>query len=218
MNIAIIGSNRGIGLALTEHYSKEHQVYAFCRKSSSELVALKAQVIEGCDVCSKEALDQSAQKVKGVEFDLFLHVSGIMRDESYDSLNPETIQEQFMANSIAPLLSVKAFENNLKKGSKVGLLTSRMGSIADNDSGGRYGYRMSKAAVNAGGKSLSIDLKDRGISVFLIHPGFVKTDMTGGQGLLTTQESAQGIAKVMASHGIEATGSFYHSSGEVLPW
>ncbi len=222
MKIAIIGSNRGIGLALTKHYSKDHEVYAFCRSKSPELSELSTnknlKVLDGCDVNSFASLQDTAKKCSGVNFDIFIHVAGIWRTENFDSLNEQTIMEQLHTNALAPILCVKAFENSLGLGSKVGLVTSRMGSIADNDSGGRYGYRMSKAALNAGGKSLSIDLKDQGVAVFLLHPGFVQTDMTEGHGNLTTKESASGIAKIFEQHDISQSGSFFHVNGEELPW
>jgi len=220
MNIAIIGSNRGIGLALTKLYAQnaQNKIYAFCRQASPELSALEVEVIEGCDVGNADSLKDSAQKVKDLNFDLFIHVSGILYRESYEDINAKTIQEQLLINSLAPIQCVKAFDKNLGKGSKLGLVTSRMGSIQDNDSGGMYGYRMSKAALNAGGKSLALDLKDRGISVFLLHPGYVKTDMTGGKGNMTPEESAEGITNVLAKHDLSDSGTFWHANGEELPW
>jgi NAD(P)-dependent dehydrogenase (short-subunit alcohol dehydrogenase family) len=93
-----------------------------------------------------------------------------------------------------------------------------MGSIADNDSGGSYGYRMSKAALNAAGKSLSVDLKEEGHPVFLLHPGYVKTDMTNHTGYIDTNESAEGLYQVMKNKTLADTGTFWHTNGEPLPW
>ena len=222
MNVAIIGSNRGIGLALTQLYSKEHKVFAFCRKYSDELKKLETsgnvKIFEGCDVNSEYSVQNSARDLGTEQIDLFFHVSGILKSEDFETINPASIEEQFLTNSIAPLISVRAFKKNFKRGTKVGLLTSRMGSIADNDSGGMYGYRMSKAALNAGGKSLAVDLEPQSISVFLLHPGYVQTDMTGGSGHITTEESAAGLAKVMEVNNHDKTGKFFHSNGEELPW
>jgi NAD(P)-dependent dehydrogenase (short-subunit alcohol dehydrogenase family) len=124
----------------------------------------------------------------------------------------------FEVNSLGPLLTTLALVNNMGKGSKVGIITSRMGSIDDNGSGGSYGYRMSKAAVNATGKSLAIDLKPRGIAVAILHPGWVKTDMTGHRGLIDTTESVSGLIERMKELNLENTGSFWHTNGEQLPW
>ena len=124
----------------------------------------------------------------------------------------------FEVNSLGPLLITQALLGNLGEGSKVGIITSRMGSIADNDSGGSYGYRMSKAAVNAAGKSLAIDLKPRGIAVGILHPGWVRTDMTGRNGLIDANESAKGLLARMDELNLDNTGTFWHANGELLPW
>ena len=93
-----------------------------------------------------------------------------------------------------------------------------MGSIADNDSGGSYGYRMSKAALNAAGASLAIDLRPRGISVAILHPGYVRTEMTGNAGLIDADESVSGLLKRIDELTPDNSGSFWHSNGDVLPW
>lgn len=224
-NIAIIGANRGIGLALCKLYSQDHQVHAFCRKSNEELNALaeknSLQVYEGCDVTKYTDLPTASAKLKDSSIDIFLHVAGVWSDENFPfdlKKDVESLRYQFESNAIAPLMTVSAFLKKLKPQAQVGLLTSRMGSIEDNSSGARYGYRMSKAALNAGGKSLALELQKSGKSVFLIHPGFVQTDMTDGQGHLKPDESAEGIAKIFESKGIEDSGKFFHVSGEELPW
>ncbi|MEC9318776.1 MAG: SDR family oxidoreductase, partial [Pseudomonadota bacterium] len=108
--------------------------------------------------------------------------------------------------------------DNLEGGSKVALITSRMGSIGDNGSGSRYGYRMSKAALNAAGKSLAIDLKDKAIAVVLLHPGYVQTEMVGGRGDISPATAAERLMQRIDELTIETSGSFFHSNGEELPW
>ena len=130
----------------------------------------------------------------------------------------ESFKRMYEVNSLGPLLTTQTLLNNLSEGSKVGIITSRMGSVADNDSGGSYAYRMSKAAVNAAGKSLSIDLKSKGISVGILHPGYVRTDMTNHNGLMDTDESASGLLARMDELNLNNTGSFWHSNGDLLPW
>jgi NAD(P)-dependent dehydrogenase (short-subunit alcohol dehydrogenase family) len=103
-------------------------------------------------------------------------------------------------------------------GGKIANITSRMGSIADNDSGGRYGYRASKAAFNAIGKSLAEDLRGRNIAVAQLHPGWVQTRMVNFSGLITTEESAKGLVERIEALNMDNTGSFWHSNGEALPW
>ena len=113
---------------------------------------------------------------------------------------------------------VRAPLARLGEGARIGLVTSRMGSIGDNTSGGRYGYRMSKAALNMAGVSLAHDLRPRGVAVAILHPGFVRTDMTGGNGLIDPPESARGLADRLEELTLDNTGGFWHMSGEPLPW
>jgi NAD(P)-dependent dehydrogenase (short-subunit alcohol dehydrogenase family) len=121
-------------------------------------------------------------------------------------------------NAYAPLRVTEALLSNLQSGSKIANITSRMGSIADNDSGGRYGYRASKAALNAFGKSLAIDLKPKEIAVAQLHPGYVKTRMVGFGGLIDTAESVGGLVKLIDTLTLENSGLFWHTNGEELPW
>jgi len=144
--------------------------------------------------------------------------AGILRDESLGSINSSTIVEQFKVNALAPLEVVDLLHRNLTSGSRIALITSRMGSIADNDSGGRYGYRMSKAALNAAGMSLARDLINRNISVGIYHPGWVQTDMVAGSGHITADVAAQRLTSLILQQDITQTGVFKHSNGETLPW
>ncbi|MEO1185360.1 MAG: SDR family NAD(P)-dependent oxidoreductase, partial [Cyanobacteria bacterium J06636_27] len=123
----------------------------------------------------------------------------------------------FEVNAVGPLRLTKALLNNLKSGSKIIMMTSRMGSIDDNTSGGSYGYRMSKVALSMAGKSLSEDLKSKNIPVAILHPGLVQTRMTGFSGI-TTEESVKGLLARIDKLNMENTGTFWHSNGEILPW
>ncbi|BCE01203.1 SDR family NAD(P)-dependent oxidoreductase [Marinicellulosiphila megalodicopiae] len=147
--------------------------------------------------------------------------AGILRDETLGVLNVQSINDQFQTNSLAPLLVTESLLDSLMDQqtlSKVVFITSRMGSITDNTSGGRYGYRMSKVALNIGAKSMSVDLKDNNVAVAIIHPGLVGTDMIGGVGNLTPDEAAQSINERIDGLSLDNTGTFWHSNGEVLPW
>jgi NAD(P)-dependent dehydrogenase (short-subunit alcohol dehydrogenase family) len=123
-----------------------------------------------------------------------------------------------VVNALAPLQLVATLRPRLAAGAKIGLVTSRMGSIGDNSSGGYYGYRMSKAALNAAGMSLAHDLRGAGIAVFLLHPGYVRTDMTGGAGERSPDEAAAGLLQRMDALGLAQSGSFWHADGTPLPW
>ena len=169
------------------------------------------------DVTSDESVARLAGQLEGSRIDYLVNNAGILERTSLDDLDFDSMERQFRVNSIGPLRVTAALRPNLDAGSKVFVITSRMGSIDDNTSGGAYGYRMSKAAVNIVGKSLSVDLKEDGIAVFLLHPGWVATDMTGQTGI-EVQESAAGLVERMDALDMSDTGSFWHQEGYQLPW
>ena len=214
----ITGANRGIGLEICRQLSSRGDaVIAVCRKTSPELQSLDLRVIEGVDVGNAESVKSLASELNAEKLDWLINNAGILSVETLENLDIEAMTQQFRVNSLGPLQVTAALLPNLAKGSKVGVVTSRMGSIDDNTSGGYYGYRMSKAAVNMAGKSLSLDLEGRGIAVALLHPGMVSTDMTGGRGI-PVQESANGLIRRMDELDMSDTGSFWHAQGERLPW
>ncbi|OUE47050.1 short-chain dehydrogenase [Billgrantia desiderata SP1] len=217
--VLITGANRGIGLALARHYKKAGwRVYGVCRSTSPELDEVADRVIDGVDVTRTEDVARLAEALVGQRLDLLINNAGLLCDESLGSLDFDTIRQQMEVNAYAPLRVTEALLDNLGAGSKVANVTSRMGSIADNDSGGRYGYRASKAALNAFGKSLAMDLKPRGIAVAQLHPGYVQTRMVNFGGLITPEEAAAGIAARIEALTLENSGGFWHSNGEALPW
>jgi len=213
MHVVINGANRGVGLALCQvAKAKGHTVTALCRTSSESLRDLSVRVVEGVEAKNPPVLDDLES------IDWLILNAGIWRDESLDSLNFDTILEQFEVNSLWPLRVFQKLSHALSEGSKVGLMTSLMGSMAENSSGGRYGYRASKAALNAIGISLAQDLKARGIAVALLHPGYVSTDMTQHKGTTSPAESADGLFQVMGELSLQNTGGFWNYRGEALPW
>lgn len=215
----VTGANRGIGLALcTQLVERGDTVIAACRQASEGLRALGVRIEEGVDVTEGAAVAALNDRLEGVDVDVLVNNSGILRGERLDDLNFETIREQFEVNAMGPLRVTSALLGRLRAGSKVAIVTSRMGSIADNDSGGAYGYRMSKAAVNAAGKSLALDLRARDIAVALLHPGWVRTDMTRQNGLVDAPESAAGLIARIDALTLETSGSFWHMKGDLLPW
>jgi NAD(P)-dependent dehydrogenase (short-subunit alcohol dehydrogenase family) len=220
--VLITGSNRGIGLEFcTQLSAMGKHVIATCRSSSDALNALDVEVIEGVDTSDLDSLAKLVSTLEGRRIDWLINNAGIANGISMDELDQSAVESSiamFKTNSLGPLLTTQALLNNLGEGSKVGIITSRMGSIADNDSGGSYGYRMSKSAVNAAGKSLSIDLKPYGIAVGILHPGWVRTDMTSHNGLIDPDESASGLIARMEELNLDNTGSFWHTNGDLLPW
>ncbi len=218
----ITGSNRGIGLECCAQLQQlGFNVIATCRKSTPALDSLGLEVIENIEVSDPNSIQALASILIGRRIDWLINNAGIAGAVEFSDINASTIDifnRQYEVNSLGPLLMIKFLFGNLVEGGKVGLVTSRMGSITDNTSGNSYAYRMSKAALNAAGKSLSIDLKPSGISVAILHPGWVRTDMTGNEGLIDTPESVSGLIKRMDELNIENSGTFWHTNGEVLHW
>jgi NAD(P)-dependent dehydrogenase (short-subunit alcohol dehydrogenase family) len=220
MNCAVItGANRGIGLELSRALkAKGWSVIGACRKSSPKLEELGIEIVSGVDVGSDEGASTLAKALEGKSVDLLINCAGILQSNSLDTLDFDSMRAQFEVNSLGPLRITSALLPNLKEGSKVVLITSRMGSVSDNTSGGQYGYRMSKCALNIAGASLAVDLRPKGIAVALLHPGFVRTEMTAGNGLIDAPESAAGLLARIDELNLANSGGFWHTNGEELSW
>ena len=220
--ILITGANRGIGLALTRQFvARGDRVIAVCRHTSDALEATGARVEAGIDVTDDAALAALAQRLGDTRIETLVLNAGIMAREvlgSIDHAGFDAIRRQFDVNALGPLRVAQALLGQLGEGAKIGIVTSRMGSVADNTSGGAYGYRASKAAVNAIGKSLAIDLAPRGIAVVLLHPGYVATDMVGGSGDVTPEQAARQLVERLDALTLEQAGAFMHANGSELPW
>jgi NAD(P)-dependent dehydrogenase (short-subunit alcohol dehydrogenase family) len=218
-SVLITGANRGIGLALAEQLqARGDQVIAVCRQASPELRALDARTEEGVDVTDGASIEGLMESLSGLRLDWLINNAGTMHRTFLGNMDYESAMQQFMVNALGPLRMTEAMLPLLKAGSKVGIVTSRMGSISDNTSGGQYGYRMSKAAVNAAGVSLARDLAPQAIAVALLHPGYVQTDMTSQHGNLTPAESARGLIERMEALTLDSSGGFWHAEGQALPW
>jgi len=217
--ILITGAGRGIGLALAQHLAaRGDRVIALCRAPSRELEQIEGiRIIGDIEITDSAAIERLATQLDKQALDIVIHNAGLLSDESLNDLNIERIQRQIAVNAIAPLQLTQALLPNLRNGSKVVLISSLMGSIEDNSSGGMYGYRMSKAALNMAGKSLSIDLKAAGIAVGLFHPGLVATAMTQGQGM-STDQAADNLIDRIDQLSPASSGQFFRATGEPLPW
>jgi NAD(P)-dependent dehydrogenase (short-subunit alcohol dehydrogenase family) len=218
-DVCITGANRGIGLELARQYAERgDRVVAACRRPSPQLEGLAVEVVTGVDVADDRSLAGLSEALRDRRLDVLVNNAGVLTRESLDDLDFDRMRRQFEINSLGPLRVTKAVRPSLARGSKIAIITSRMGSIEDNTSGSRYGYRMSKAAVNMAGRSLAHDLRPEGISVAILHPGFVRTEMTGGEGLVDPPESAAGLIARIDELTLESSGSFWHANGEKLPW
>ena len=220
--ILITGANRGIGLALVRHYlARGDAVIGVCRHSSRDLGDSGARVESGVDVTDAAALDALARRLGDIRIDVLWLNAGILARESLGAIDAagfDSVRAQFEVNALGPLRVAQALLGHVANPAKLAIMTSRMGSVSDNDSGGFYGYRASKAAVNAIGKSLAVDLKPRGVAVFLMHPGYVATDMVGGSGDIRPEVAAERLVATLDTLGPDQSGSFWHSNGSALPW
>lgn len=217
-NVMITGANRGIGLALCDAYLNiGAKVIAVCRKASASLKKMPLDIIEGVDISTDHGIRQLKASLNK-PIDILINNAGILSNQRLSDLDYEQMLEQFKVNTLGPIRVTEAVLPHMVTGSKVAFITSRMGSIEDNTSGGTYGYRMSKCALNAAGKSFSLDLKSRGISVVLLHPGYVQTEMVNFGGEISAELSASRLLDRIEELDNSDSGAFWHSNGESLPW
>jgi len=218
-NTLITGANRGIGLEIAKQLKANgHHILAVCRTPSQALLDLDVEVIADTDVTDDDDLQRLLNHIEGREIDYLINNAGILERNTLGNIDFDSVQQQFVVNAMGPLRVTEKLLPVLADKAKIAIVTSRMGSIGDNDSGSSYGYRMSKVAANMAAKSLAVDLKDQGISVAALHPGYVKTDMTGKQGYVEADHAAAGLIQRMEELNLENSGQFWHAEGEVLPW
>jgi NAD(P)-dependent dehydrogenase (short-subunit alcohol dehydrogenase family) len=216
--VLVTGCNRGIGLQLCKQLKERgDEVIGVCRHSNPDLETLGIRVIENVDVGSPESVAKLKDELRGEQIDVLLNNAGVLLRETFGAIDYEQMVVQYKINALGPLCVTEALRDNLVEGSKVVIITSRVGSIDDNASGGNYGYRASKTAVNQIGTNLMHELKPRGIAVVLLHPGLVATDMTGGTGI-SSEDSARGLIERIDELTLESSGAFWHAEGYELPW
>ncbi|MDJ0725306.1 MAG: SDR family oxidoreductase [Prochloraceae cyanobacterium] len=214
----ITGANRGIGLEFCRQLKNSgNEVIAICREKSPELADLEVRIEDNIDIGNDGAIASLKERLKDTAIDVLINNAGIHSRNTLESLDFDDLLHQFNVNSLGALRVIKALLPNLKAGSKIAIITSRMASIDDNTSGSSYGYRMSKVALSMAGKSLAIDLKPKQIPVAILHPGLVQTRMTNFRGISTT-EAVTGLLARIGELNLENTGTFWHSNGQVLPW
>jgi NAD(P)-dependent dehydrogenase (short-subunit alcohol dehydrogenase family) len=215
----VTGANRGIGLEIcTQLKARGDGVVAVCRKSSPALDALGVKVVSGVDTTSAEAPALVAKALGDQSIDVLVNNAGVLVPDALGALDVEAMRKQYDVNTLAPLRMTAGLLGKLHAGSKVALVSSRAGSIGDNGSGGLYGYRMSKAALNMAGVSLARDLAPKNIMVVLLHPGFIRTEMTGGTGNDDPPVAAKGLLARIDELTPARSGKFFHANGEELPW
>ncbi len=216
--VLITGCNRGIGLEIVRQLSERGDtVIAVCRRASDGLSASGVEIVDGIDVADAASVQRLAAALDGRTIDVLINNAGILRDDRFGDLDYEAMLEQYRVNTLGPLRVTEALAGNLADGGKVAIVSSRVGSIEDNGSGGHYGYRASKSAVNQVGMNLKHELGPRGISVALLHPGLVATAMTGGRGI-DPGTAAGGLIRRIDELTPATSGGFWHAEGYRLPW
>lgn len=217
--VVVTGTSQGIGLELARQLAERgDEVIATCRKASAALSAIGCEVVEGVDVADAAGIERLEKAVGSRPLDIVINNAGILTRESLDDLDLDRMRAQYEVNALGPLRVTRALRGNLHDGSKVAIVTSRVGSMADNGSGGNYGYRMSKAAANMAAVNLMHDLKPAGIAVVALHPGYVQTRMTGGRGDTDAATAAAGLIARIDDLDMATSGTFWHAQGYQLPW
>ena len=227
--IIVTGANRGIGLELVKQYcNRNYQVIGTYRDetTSGELISMSRNLdnlkVYSLDVSSDQSLKDFSSKLGETPVDIFINNAGVYgpRDSSFNNVDEKKWIPVFQTNAIAPLLLTQLIIDNLRNGSQKKLIyiTSKMGSIDDNKSGGAYIYRSSKTALNSVVKSISVDLAKDDMKVVLLHPGWVRTDMGGPNGLIDTTASVSGMTEVIDSLSQSDSGCFFNYDGSKIPW
>lgn len=229
--VLITGANRGIGLEFARQYAADGwQVVACCRQpqQAEALNRLADQYqdrfsIHRLDVRELAETDQLSHKLQDLPIDILINNAGVYphaQNGEFDRISYDDWMEAFRVNTFAPLKMVEALVEQIACSQLkiVATITSKMGSIADNQRGGSYIYRSSKAAVNMVVKSLAIDLQPRGIIAVLLHPGWVQTDMGGRGALISTKQSVTGMKSILGRVTHSDTGKFIAYDGQHIPW
>ncbi|MCW8127003.1 SDR family oxidoreductase [Microbulbifer halophilus] len=227
--ILITGANRGIGLEMTRQFAAEGwQVLACCRDipGADQLRVLREQYNKvrpfQLDVTDYAQMEALARSLWDQPIDILLNNAGYYgpKGVAFGAVDLDEWRRVLECNTIAPYKLAETFSRNVAdSGHRVmAVMSSKVGSIADNSSGGGYIYRSSKTAVNQVVKSLSVDLRERGISVIALHPGWVKTAMGGPNALISAEESVAGLKKVLLETDLERSGRFYNYDGSEIPW
>ena len=223
--VLITGANRGLGLEFARQYGAAgDRVFATCRRpeASPDLKALDGEVsVHGLNVTDLGAVETLAGELEGEAIDILVNNAGILTPgQRMGTIDYAAWEEELRVNTIGPMAVAKAFLPHLERGEgrRMAFISSTMGSIGENTSGGYYLYRSSKAALNAAVRSLAIDLATRGVIVLLFHPGWVRTDMGGPGAAIDAEVSVRGLRRLIEAAGPEDSGRFMTYAGKHVPW
>ncbi len=226
--VLVTGADRGIGNALCRAcHARGDTTVAACLEESDELRALGVRVEPGVDVTSDDAVRSLARRLAdtGTDLDLLINNAGIAEQDTLGALDYDAIRRQLEVNALGPLRVTEALLERLKPGSTVAFVTSRIGSLGDNRSGGLYGYRISKCAANMVAVNLAHDLAKKGIAALVLHPGMVATGMTFADERHQAQPTEEAAAALIeridqvepAEPGTQP--AFWHAPERtIIPW
>ncbi|MCB9680337.1 MAG: SDR family oxidoreductase [Alphaproteobacteria bacterium] len=218
-HVLIVGASRGIGLAFARLYAARGDTVVGTTRHPERAAALAGVArVEACDVASDASVAALAARLDGTPIDVLLHNAGELAADGLDPARAPSVLHQLDVNAVGAYRVVSALRPHLARSPapRVALMSSRMGSIGDNTSGGYYGYRASKAALNAIGRSLAHDLSP--VPVLLLHPGYVRTELTGGAGDVDPDEAVARLVRIIDSASADTSGRFWHRDGPELPW
>ena len=213
----VTGASRGIGLELVRQlHARADDVIGTCRTRTPELDAVGCRVVDGIDV-GRDDVGGALREALGDEqpVDVVVNNAGVAR---WDTLDLDAARAEIDVNAFGPLRVTLALLPRLGAGARIALVSSKAASIGDRPSGRNYGYRMSKAALNMLGANLAADLATRGIHVAVLHPGFVRTEMTHGGGNIDPPESAAGLIRQIDALDASRSGRFFHADGSEVAW
>jgi NAD(P)-dependent dehydrogenase (short-subunit alcohol dehydrogenase family) len=226
----ITGASRGIGLEFTRQLLGQGWKVTATARNPHDSEGLKtlmqdypdALQVASLDVRNRNSMESVVSRFSDKPVDLLINNAGVLQDQgrTLETIEAKTVVESLETNAVAPLVLTQLLLPSLRLGRSpmAVFITSRMGSIADNTSGGYYAYRSSKAALNMLVKSMSIDLKPAGVTCLLLHPGWVKTDMGGAGATLDVVSSVKGMLKVIGETSIATTGAYLDYTGARIPW
>ena len=227
--VLITGANRGLGLEFTRQYLDAGNRVIATARDLDKADALRALAdthagqlsLHTLDVADAKSREQLSRDLKDQPIHILINNAGVHGGWGLlGKLDENSWLQTLHINSIAPIKLVEALRANLNyaESATVAIMSSKMGSMEDNTSGGSYIYRSSKAALNAAARSLAIDLLRENIKVVILHPGWVRTDMGGPNGLIDPPTSIAGLRKVIANLTREQCGTFIAYDGTVIPW
>jgi len=228
--VLITGSNRGLGLEFCRQYAEQDWHVIACSRNPDDAFDLNSLAsrhpniqLEQLDVSAFEQIDALSRKLADLSIDVLINNAGIYADNKNNGLGHLDYQawaNSLLINTQAPVKMTEAFLPHIKKSDKklMVAISSLMGSMADNDSGGSIFYRSSKAALNAAMKSVAIELKNQSVGVLIFHPGWVKTDMGGPDALINAEQSVAGMRALIANFSLDQSGSFVKYDGTPMPW